>query len=132
MPKLFVVDAVTALDLAVLFRPAWRDVTVADAGRLYRQRKLEREFAAVIALDPSDRKRHRRAELAEERQAGSMIQVLIQPEHAEACAIVERGVLEERCRLTRTNLTSTWTESPGCSFAKRRICFGRRLRRLGN
>ena len=47
-----------------------RDVAMPDPCGLHRQPEVERELSAVVALQLPDRKGHRVAELAEERETG--------------------------------------------------------------
>src|SRR5262245_16224627 len=54
-PELVVVNAVTAFDLAVLFRAARPDVAMADAAALPREDEREWKLGAVIGLDLADR-----------------------------------------------------------------------------
>lgn len=51
MQKFLLVDAMTAFDLSILFRPPGFDVPQADPGFLYGESKGEREFGAIIDLD---------------------------------------------------------------------------------
>src|SRR5688500_5242330 len=53
-PKLFLVDAVAAFDLAVLLRPPRADIAVPDTGRFDGEHELERELASVVALQFPD------------------------------------------------------------------------------
>jgi hypothetical protein len=106
LPEFVVVDPMTALHLAILLGPSRRDVAVSNAGGLHGEREVEPEFCAVVRLQLVNGKRHRGAEFPEERQAGAMIELPIQAQDTEPRAVVQRGVLENRCRFTRTNLTS--------------------------
>lgn len=56
-PELLGVDAMAALDLAVLFRAARPDVAVFDARLLHRQREGQRELGAVVAVEPTNGER---------------------------------------------------------------------------
>src|SRR5262245_21795976 len=50
-PELLVVDAVAPLDLPVLLRPSGADIPMPNAGRFHRERKRERELAAVVPAE---------------------------------------------------------------------------------
>src|SRR5215467_7148777 len=54
-PELFVVDAVAALDLAVLLGSARLDVAMPDAGLLEREDEVQGELGAVVRLRLANR-----------------------------------------------------------------------------
>src|SRR5262249_6623655 len=93
-PELLVVDSVTPFDLAVLLRPARPDVAMADPRRFHRERELEGELPAAVALQPADGGGQRREHPPQEGQARGVVQRPIEPQDTEARAVVEGGVLE--------------------------------------
>ena len=92
-PKLFLVDAVAAFDLAVLLGPPWADVTVSDPGGFDAEDELERKLLSVVALQFSDGERHRPPDLSQKRQADALVQLSIEPQYPEPGAVVDRRVL---------------------------------------
>src|SRR5262245_50846202 len=56
VPELFVVDAVAALDLAVLLRSSRLGVAMRDPGLFERENKVQRELSVVVRLHLADRK----------------------------------------------------------------------------
>ena len=54
-PEFLVVDTVAAFDLAVLLGASGFDVAVANTRLLDGQREGQREFGAVVALQPANR-----------------------------------------------------------------------------
>jgi hypothetical protein len=57
-----------------------------------------------------------------------VVQPPIEPQHAEAGAIVQDGVLERPAARDRQYFTSTWTDSPGSAFSNSFIWRGSLLR----
>jgi len=50
-PELFLVNPMTAFDLAVLLGPARSDIPMANTRRLYGQRERQRELGSVVPSD---------------------------------------------------------------------------------
>src|SRR5882724_1525555 len=92
-PELLVVDAVAALDLAVLLRTARADVAVANPGALDRQDEGERELGAVVSLNLANRKREGPDELSEEAETREHVEPRIETQDPEAGAVVTGRVL---------------------------------------
>ena len=97
-PELLVVNAMTALHLAVLLGAPGLDVAVPDPERLHGERKGEGKLMPVVALKLPDRERKRAAELAQKRQARALVQPAIEPQDAKPCAVIEGGVLKGQPR----------------------------------
>jgi hypothetical protein len=55
-------------------------------------------------LDLANRERHLRSDFAQERQAGALIEMPIQPQDSNAGAIVDRGLLKPLTVLPRDDL----------------------------
>ena len=73
VPKLFAVDAMAPLDLAVLLRPAGFDVPVPHAGRFDGQAERQRKFGPVIALNLLNGERERVRDFTQEVETGVVI-----------------------------------------------------------
>src|SRR2546428_13984226 len=67
---------------------------MADSKPLDREREGEGELVAVVALELVDPEGERPADLREESQARALVQTAVEPEHAKARAVVQRGVLK--------------------------------------
>src|SRR5262252_5116571 len=93
-PDLLAVDAVAALDLAVLLRPARLDVAVPHAGSLYSQLKRQWKLGPVVALNLTDRERERVGQLPEKLETRVMVLAREQPQHPHARGVVQGGVLK--------------------------------------
>ena len=81
-------------DLAVLFGTPRANVADAGAELLTRQCEEKRKLGSVIDLDLANLKRKRRGEFAEKRQAGAVVLASVQPQHPQARAIIDGGVLK--------------------------------------
>ena len=85
----------TALNFPVLLRTTRLDVAVAHAGGLHGQLKRERELRPVVALNLPNGERKRVRQLAENIEAGVVIESRVEPKHAHPRAIVQCGVLKD-------------------------------------
>ena len=94
-PELFVVDSMASFDLPVLFRSARLAVPMANPGRFNGQPEGQGEFRAVVRLDLANREREGLAHLAQEVEAGPLVQTRVQPQDPHAGAVVQGGVLED-------------------------------------
>jgi len=88
------IDPVATLDFAVLLRVPRPNVAMADPRGFDGEDEREGEFRSVIALEAPDGEREGPRQLGEEREARAVVQPPIEPQHAEAGAIVQGGVLE--------------------------------------
>jgi hypothetical protein len=111
--ELLSVNAVTALDLAVLLGSARLNLAVANARSLDRQDEAEGELGPVAGLDLSNRKRHGAPDLGQEVQARECVQSPIEAQHSELGAVIQGGFVPA----TFTTFTSIWTDSPGLAFS---------------
>ena len=123
-PELLVVDPMAPLDLPVLLWPSWSDVAMADPDRLDRERKGRGEFLAVVILESPDGEGKGLAQLGEKSVACLVVEVGIETEDAEACAVVQRRVLVhpamghfDKLHIDLDTVTRPWTleelELPG-------------------
>ena len=65
--ELFGINAVAALNLAVLLEAPWADVPMRDARLHHLEREGERKFEAVVALELANREGEGTAQLGEKR-----------------------------------------------------------------
>ena len=93
-PELLVVDPMAPLDFAVLLRSPGPNVSVADPGGLDPEHEGKRELLPMVALHSFDGERKGPLELSEEREARAVMQTSVQPQDAEARAVVQGGVLK--------------------------------------
>src|ERR1044071_8355466 len=92
-PELLVVDAMAALDLAVLLRTARTDVAVAHTGTLDGQEEGERELGTVVGLNLANGKWKGPDDLREETETREHVEPRIEPQDPETGAIVTGRVL---------------------------------------
>ena len=126
-PEFLAVNAMTSFHLAVLLRPSRFDVAMPHAGCLDRETKREREFRTVVALNLPNGERQRAGEFSQEVETGVLIQAGVESEHSHPRKSSIAVYWKTRSVASLTTLTSTWTESPGCSFSNSFSCRGRRF-----
>lgn len=93
-PEFFLINPMTAFDVAVLLGTPRLDVTQPQPRLLDREREGEREFGAVVDLQFPEGKRECGLERGEERVAGLRVFPGIEAEDPVAGAVIDGGVLE--------------------------------------